>query len=84
MPQINLKLFAQLQSYLPDSASKNAIVLDCAKDHSINAILTGLDVPLERCHLVTVNGVFIPPEQRADKKLTDGDTIAVWPPIAGG
>jgi sulfur carrier protein ThiS len=31
-----------------------------------------------------VNGVFIPPDARATTSLKDGDTLAVWPPIAGG
>jgi molybdopterin converting factor small subunit len=26
----------------------------------------------------------VPPEERATSVLKDGDTLAVWPPIAGG
>ena len=35
-------------------------------------------------HLVLVNGVYVPPEQRAERVLKDGDVLAIWPPIAGG
>ena len=35
-------------------------------------------------HLVLVNGVFVPPDERAGKCLDNGDVLAVWPPIAGG
>jgi sulfur carrier protein ThiS len=33
---------------------------------------------------VLVNGIFVPPSQRQAKALSDGDTLAVWPPVAGG
>jgi sulfur carrier protein ThiS len=35
-------------------------------------------------HLVLVNGAFVPREERATTVLHEGDTLAVWPPIAGG
>jgi len=33
---------------------------------------------------VLINGVFVPPDERATSVLRDGDVLAVWPPIAGG
>ena len=36
------------------------------------------------CPLVLVNGVFIPPSERDVYKLKEGDSLAVWPPVAGG
>ncbi len=84
MPQINLKLFANLSHFMPGDAVRNEVVYECDNDNSINSILQGLNVPLENCHLVIVNGVFIPAEQRDSHILADGDTLAVWPPVAGG
>ena len=34
--------------------------------------------------LVLVNGIFVSPSQRAETQVSDGDTIAAWPPVAGG
>jgi sulfur carrier protein ThiS len=41
-------------------------------------------LPPKLTHLVLLNGVFIPPDERATTCIGEGDTIAVWPPIAGG
>jgi molybdopterin converting factor small subunit len=35
-------------------------------------------------HLVLVNGTYIAPEKRSTHLLIEGDTLAIWPPIAGG
>jgi sulfur carrier protein ThiS len=31
-----------------------------------------------------LNGVFVPPDERAATRFADGDALAIWPPIAGG
>jgi sulfur carrier protein ThiS len=41
-------------------------------------------MPMKLVHLVLVNGVYVPPEQRATRALCEGDVLAIWPPIAGG
>ena len=84
MPQINVKLFASLQPFMPDGAVNGEVAVDCGDDTTVTSLLTGLNVPLEKCHLVILNGVFVPVDQRAGKALVEGDTIAVWPPVAGG
>jgi sulfur carrier protein ThiS len=35
-------------------------------------------------HLVLINGVYVPPDERATRRLAEGDVLAIWPPIAGG
>ncbi len=41
-------------------------------------------MPPKLVHLVLVNGVYIPPEERATRTFVEGDVLAIWPPIAGG
>ncbi len=82
--QITFKLFASLAPYLPDGAHKNAIPLDLEEGATISAALDHCDVPRQLCHLVLVNGIFVPPSARDTRILTDGDTLAAWPPVAGG
>ncbi|HHI76483.1 MAG TPA: MoaD/ThiS family protein, partial [Gammaproteobacteria bacterium] len=33
---------------------------------------------------VMVNGVFVPCSLRREERLEAGDTVAIWPPVAGG
>jgi molybdopterin converting factor small subunit len=33
---------------------------------------------------VLVNGTYVEPAQRLTRRLQPGDTLAIWPPIAGG
>ena len=82
--KVNLKLYASLGQYLPDHAVKNEAVIETDNELSVEAILAMHDVPPENCHLVLVNGLYTTPSERAGKMLEDGDSVAVWPPVAGG
>lgn len=83
--QITFKLFATLTDYLPPAARQgNLMTLDVAPDASILKIIEPFGLPPRLVHLVLVNGVFVPPEERATRTLAEGDVLAIWPPIAGG
>lgn len=83
--QITFKLFATLTDYLPPEVRRsNLMSLDVATDATIAQIIAPFGMPEKLIHLVLVNGTFIPPEQRMTKTLTEGDVLAIWPPIAGG
>lgn len=81
---VTLKLYASLGAYLPPGAKRNAAEVDAASGATIESFLDSRQVPREACHLVLLNGVFQPRERRASTTLSDGDTVAVWPPVAGG
>ena len=83
--QITFKLYASLTQYLPAEArSGNQVTLDVAPEATIERIIEPFNLPMKLVHLVLINGVFVPPEQRATRTLVEGDTLAIWPPIAGG
>ena len=82
--KITLKLYATLGSFLPPGAERNAIQLDVTDGATIGDVLAQQNVPRETCHLILVNGIFSPPANADAKELVDGDTLAVWPPVAGG
>lgn len=93
---IRVKLYALLDKYLPPGTSKGAAPdasrgatgneadLDVADGATVSAVLDGLGLPPEVCHLVLINGNFVAPGERKTKKLAEGDHLAVWPPVAGG
>lgn len=83
--QVTLKLYATLAEYLPATAESNKTVLTVAENTTPYAILEHYQVPKERTHLVLLNGVYLTPEQcQQPSFIKDGDTLAVWPPVAGG
>lgn len=69
---------------MPEGGVRGEAPYECPEDHTVSLILQDLNIPLEHCHLVLVNGHFIAPQQRDSLRLAAGDTLAVWPPVAGG
>lgn len=83
--QITFKLYASLTQHLPpDARSGNQITLDVDPDATIAQILEPFNLPMKLVHLVLINGVYVPPAERATRRLAEGDVLAIWPPIAGG
>ncbi|MCH9808575.1 MAG: MoaD/ThiS family protein [Alphaproteobacteria bacterium] len=81
---VTLKLYASLGTYLPPGAERNAANVDADAGATIQSLLDHHNVPPEACHLVLLNGVFQPRDVRASATLSEGDAVAVWPPVAGG
>jgi sulfur carrier protein ThiS len=82
--KITFKLYASLAEHLPAGTRHNRVELEVPPEASILQIIEPYGMPPKLVHLVLVNGVFIPPEQRAERTLAEGDVLAIWPPIAGG
>ena len=84
--KIVLKLYAQLTDYLPNQGrdQKHEIDVEVAEHASVAHVIERFNLPQKLLHLVLVNGVYIPPEQRPSRLLRDGDALAIWPAVAGG
>jgi molybdopterin synthase sulfur carrier subunit len=82
--EITLKLYAGLGQYLPEKSEKHSVKLDISSSDSAFSILEKFNVPKESAHLVLLNGVYLEPEERVKTNFKEGDTLAVWPPVAGG
>jgi molybdopterin converting factor small subunit len=81
---VTLKLYATLSDYLPPGARQNMVELEVDTDVTVGRLIDRYNLPPKLTHLVLVNGVYIAPGARPSAPLRDGDTVAVWPPIAGG
>jgi len=82
--KITLKLFAGLSQYLPENSERHSTRLDISTSETAFTILGKFNVPIESAHLVLLNGVYLQPEEREKPGFSEGDTLAVWPPVAGG
>ena len=82
--KLTFKLFAGLGEYLPAEAQNNAIPIEIGKEDSVFDVIASFNIPEEMIHLVLLNGVYLHPEERSVPKFKEGDTLAVWPPVAGG
>ena len=82
---ITFKLYASLTQHLPaDARRSNQIPLDVPDGTPIAKIIEPFGLPERLVHLVLVNGVYVPPDERLSHAPKDGDVLAIWPPIAGG
>lgn len=83
--KIVFKLYATLQDYLPAEAKKtNALTLELAAGTTVQEVVERFGLPQKLVHLVLIDGNFVPPGARAAHALQEGETLAIWPPVAGG
>ena len=82
--RVNFKLYAGLAQYLPPGTKNNALSVELADGQSINTLIERYHVPPDQAHLVLLNGVYQDRQARDAQPLVEGDTIAIWPPVAGG
>ena len=83
--QVTLKLYASLADHLPPDARRtHRLPLELAAGTTIAEVINQQNLPPKLCHLVLVNGLYVPPAERATRRLRQDDELAIWPPIAGG
>jgi len=83
---VRVKLFATLTDYLPPAGERkgNEVALDVPAATTVGEVIDRFSLPPKLVHLVLINGLYVPPAARAQKALSEGDVLAVWPPVAGG
>lgn len=82
---LKLKLYAGLEQYLPRNAQNNTVRIDINQEATVNSVIQRYNLPAGMAHLVLLNGIYVNPEQRDSLNVfREGDTLAIWPPVAGG
>ncbi len=82
---IQLKLYASLMRYLPEgTVDRHVASLDVPEGMTPAKLIETRQLPKESCFLVLLNGVYLTPAERETRQIQEGDSVAIWPPIAGG
>jgi len=73
---IRVKMFADLQNYGPANS-----ILDVPEGSTINTIIEKYKIPKDKKIIMLVNGL---PHYEKNYFLNNDDTLAIFPPLAGG
>ena len=81
---IKVKLFAMLRDKLPSETNGEDIDIDVDEGTTARDIIDRLDIPPQLAHLVMINGYHLLPDEITSRPLKAGETLAIFPPVAGG
>lgn len=83
--KITLKLFASLADHLPAEARRgHRIDLDVTQGATVLDVIRLQGIPEALCAIVLIDGAWVGPSERAGRELSEGEVLAIWPPVAGG
>ena len=78
---IEVKLFANLRKNLPPGSTGSKARLTLDDGATLQTLISVLNIPVELAQMVLVNGEQT---REFDRQLTEGDTVSIFPPVAGG
>lgn len=83
--RIGLKLFASLGAHLPVEARRdNRIDIDVEPGTTVLEVIRRQHLPEDLCAIVLVDGAWVGRAARGARVLSEGEVLAIWPPVAGG
>ncbi len=83
--KVALKLFASLAAHLPAEArSRHRLDLEVAPGTTVGDLIRARGIPEGQCAIVLVDGIWVAHSDRESRVLSDGEVLAIWPPVAGG
>ena len=77
---VSVKLPKMLAKYRPDPADAEPFAVELAADGTASDLVERLGIPVHTAKLIFANHRRL----RIDEQLSDGTTIEIFPPIAGG
>jgi len=80
--KVTVKMSGLMAKLVPGSASGAEV--DLLDGSTVSSLMTRLGLPVNETYLVIVNDSTVPRDKRTTFKLSDGDRIAIVPPLKGG
>ena len=83
--RVEVRLFANLREKFP-RAQRGRAPIDLPEGSTVWDLIDLLEIPAKQAQMVLVNGerAARPDDPRGVPELAEGDTICVFPPLAGG
>ena len=78
--KVEVALYATLSKHLPPGAQNRRAIIEVKDGATVREVLNHLGVPPELPNILLVNGRQAP----EDTVLKEGETLSVFPPLAGG
>jgi len=80
MNKVEVRLYASLRKYHPNSGSGEALVITLDNETKLGNLLDKLEIPRQEVGILMVNGKW----QKESYLLQDGDRLGFFPLIGGG
>lgn len=69
---------------MPPEAVRHQIEMDLPENATPAYVIDHFNLPANLARLVFIDGVYVDPEDRAQRVLAESEEIAIFPPVAGG
>jgi molybdopterin converting factor small subunit len=79
-------MFHAFEKYLPENAEKGAVTITVNEGTTLQELLENLGIPDDRQKLILINGLSqgACTSVKENIAINEGDTISIFPPVAGG
>ncbi len=77
---VKVQLFATLRDYCPNGARNEPFAVELGEGSTLRHLLNKLQLPEQIPKILLVNGRH----SKEQEELHEGDTVGIFPPMAGG
>lgn len=82
--RIRVKTGGLLGKLLPPGSAGNSAEVEVADNATPLDVMRKLGLPPEQNYLVSLNGSVVVKSERSQRRLAEGDQLAIMPPLRGG
>ena len=83
--EITVQLFAMLRDRVPKTSPDGyGFPVEVTPETTPQHIIDQLEIPPVMAHLVMINGTHLTPDEVKNRPFQAGETLSIFPPIAGG
>ena len=84
MMKVTIKAGGMFAKNLPPSREGNQAEIDLEEGSTPIDVLRVLSLPADGGYLMILNGESVPKSERGSRQLSEGDLLAIMPPLRGG